>query len=259
MLYFKVNMTKHNGKESPEFRLNRPYGTDDYLFLHFKTPVFFTLFDETHYLSPGTFILLSPKTPHAFYPDNCELIHDWMHFMPFDNAAFQKLKIDINTFFTTENPNFITATIKRCELELINREELHEELISSELSAMFIKLKRQLSRNITGHHAESFKALRMDIYRNPDKYLSTEDMARAVGLSRSHFSIIYKKLFGLPPQNDHINARISMASYLLSVGTLSITEISEMCGYHSVYHFIRQFRTITGITPGAYRKTSENI
>ena len=254
VIHYNVIRTKHNGREKPDFKLVRPNGTDDYLFLHFKTPVIFTLFNKVHHISSGMCILLCPGTPHSFFPDNCELIHDWMHFMPSDDSAFKKLKIDINTFFTADNLSFITATIKRCELELIYKDELYEELISSEVSGMFISLKRQLSGSISGYHADAFKALRIDIYRNPDKYTSTGDMANLIGLSRSRFSIVYKEFFGVSPKKDLINARISKASHLLSSETPSLTEISEECGYQSTYHFIRQFRDITGITPGKYRR-----
>ena len=73
-------------------------------------------------------------------------------------------------------------------------------------------------------------------------------------LSRSRFSVVYNNLFGTSPKADLINARISKASYLLTLGTMSIADIAEQCGYQNVYHFIRQFRTITGVTPGKYRK-----
>lgn len=255
MINYKVIRAKHNGKENPDFKLTRPNGTDDYLFLHFKTPVIFTLFDEVHHISPGTCILLSPGTPHAFFPDNCELIHDWMHFMPLDYNNFANLKIDINTFFTADNLSFITPKIKKYERELIYKDELYEELISAEVTSMFIKLKRQLSGSISGWHADAFKALRLEIYHNPDKYTNTSDMATFIGLSRSRFSVLYKELFKVSPKNDLINARITKASHLLSSETPSLEKISEECGYQSLYHFIRQFREVTGITPGKYRKT----
>lgn len=254
MISYKVIQTKHNGREDRNFKLIRPHGTDDYLFLHFKTPVIFTLFDKIHHIFPGTCILLSPGTPHEFYPNDCELVHDWMHFMMSDESEFMKLNIKINTFFTPVDPNFITTSVKRCELELIYRDELYEDLISSEVTGMFIRLKRQLNGSAPGHHTEVLKALRYDIYHDPSRYLSTVDMAMSVNLSRSRFTVVYKELFGVTPKNDHINAKISKALYLLSVGTHSLTEISEMCGYQNIYHFIRQFQSVTGITPGAYRK-----
>ena len=254
MVLFRIIRTKHNGKESQNFHLIRPNGTDDYLFLHFKTPVIFTLFDKVYHIASGTCIILSPNTPHAFRPVDCELVHDWIHFMPTENGDFFQLGIDINTFFTPSNPDFITTLTKKCELEFISKNEFYEELISAELCLLFIKLKRQLSGTVSGHHADNFKSLRADMYRNPHKYANTEDMAMVVNLSRSRFSVLYKEIFGVSPQSDHINAKISKASYLLSVGTLSLAEISETCGYTNIYHFIRQFRMVTGTTPGEYRK-----
>lgn len=254
MVSFKIIRTKHNGKENKSFHLVRPSGTDDYLFLHFKTPVIFTLFDVEYNISPGTCIIMSPNTPHSFKADSCDLVHDWIHFMPTETDNFSLFGIDINTFFKPENTDFITASVKNCELELINKDDFYEELISAELCRLFIKLKRRPFPNVSGQHADRFKTLRADMYRNPHKYASTEDMASSVNLSRSRFSVLYKEIFGISPQSDHINAKVSKASYLLSVGTLSLAKISETCGYSNIYHFIRQFRTVTGTTPGEYRK-----
>lgn len=254
MVLYNVILAMHNGKEPQDFRLNRQSGTDDFLFLHFKTPAIFGLYDKEYKLSQGTCILLSPGTPHSIRPDGCDLIHDWLHFMPRDESVFKQLKIDTNVFLYPDSPDFITASVKKCELELINKEEFSEEMMSSEVLGMFIRLKRQLNGGANGYHAEAFKMLRSDIYREPDKYNDTTEMANAVGLSRSRFSVAYKEVFGISPQKDHIRAKISKASYLLSIGTLSLQEISEMCGYSNIYHFIRQFRSATGITPGKYRK-----
>ncbi|MBE7042211.1 MAG: helix-turn-helix domain-containing protein [Ruminococcaceae bacterium] len=253
MIFFHVFRTKHNGTEHSDFKLNRPKGTNDFLLIHFKVPVIFTLFQNTQRIPANTCILLSPEIPHAFYPDNCELVHDWIHFMPSDLELFQRLNLKINTFFTIDDPNFITVSLKKCEFELINKNEYYKELISSEVYSMLIKLKRQQNGTVIGCHAEAFKNLRMAIYRNPEQYETTVDMAKFVCLSRSRFSNLYSDFFGVSPQKDHINAKISKAKYLLSIDTLSIQEISEACGYHNVYHFIRQFRDTTGTTPGKYR------
>lgn len=255
MTAYTVTKTKHNGKENQGFNLVRPFGTEEYLFLHFKTPVVFTLFGKEYHLSPDTCIILSPGTPHSFHPDKCELVHNWMHFIPTDADSFSHIKIDVNTFFTIPNSDFITSLVKMCELELINRDELYEELVSAYVASMLIKLKRYITYSIASSHLDTFRRLRLDMYRNPDKYISISDMSAAASLSRSRFSVLYKDFFNVSPKNDIINARISKASYLLSVGTLTLTEISDICGYQSIYHFIRQFRDITGSTPGKYKKS----
>lgn len=250
----EIILTKHNGREPSSFKLSRPFGTSDYLFLHFKTPTVFTLIDKTHCISAGTCIILSPGTPHSFYPNGGELIHDWVHFMPSDTGEFLSLQLPLDSFFSPVDTGFITSAVKRCELELIHKEDLYEELISAEMTGMLIKLKRQLVTHATGHHADVLKNLRLGIYRNPELFYDTAAMAESVNLSRSRFAVVYKELFGISPKKDLIKARVAKAEYLLSLGTLELTEISEICGYRSIYHFIRQFRAVTGTTPGAYRK-----
>ncbi|MBQ1935624.1 MAG: helix-turn-helix transcriptional regulator, partial [Clostridia bacterium] len=74
-----------------------------------------------------------------------------------------------------------------------------------------------------------------------------------VQLSRSRFSVLYQKIFHVSPIRDLIRARIERACYYLSSGTQSIPEIAELCGYQNEYHFIRQFKEETGMTPGAFR------
>lgn len=251
---YRVIRTKHNGYESADFKLDRPLGTDDYLLLHFKTPVTFTLGDQAKHVTPGECILLSPGTPHAFFPDGCDLVHDWMHFVPLAPDLPTSWNLPTDTFFRPVETGFITTLIKACELELIDRREGFEDMISLHVSELMIRLRR--SRHVAPRslHSDALYALRFDMYRNPDRYLSSHDMADRVGLSRSRFAVVYKQVIGTPPKSDLIQARVSKASHLLSLGTLSLNEISETCGYTSVYHFIRQFRTVTGTTPGQYRK-----
>jgi len=73
-------------------------------------------------------------------------------------------------------------------------------------------------------------------------------------LSESHFFALYKKNYGLSPMRDLINARITAAKNLLMFTDKKISEIAEKTGYSNPYHFSRQFKQITGITPIAFRK-----
>ncbi len=36
---YRIEILKYDGKERKGFIVDRPHGTNDYLFLHFKTPV----------------------------------------------------------------------------------------------------------------------------------------------------------------------------------------------------------------------------
>ena len=167
MLYYTVIKTKHNGTEHAGFRISRPAGTDDYLFLHFKTPVIFDLCGKSRRIESGECILLAPGTPPDFYPDGDVLVHDWMHFMPSDQQEYMKLKIDTNNFFTPVEPSIITSAVKRCEYELISKDEFYQDVVSSEVTSMFIRLNRQMTNPAAGAHTDILKSLRLDIYRIP--------------------------------------------------------------------------------------------
>lgn len=80
----------------------------------------------------------------------------------------------------------------------------------------------------------------------PELEWNVANMAEELCLCREHFSRLFKTVEGLSPQQFVIRARIKKAEQLLLNSNLSISEISEYCGYSSVFFFCRQFREQTG-------------
>ena len=78
-------------------------------------------------------------------------------------------------------------------------------------------------------------------------------MARSASLSPSYFQALYKAQFGVSCYEDVLTARIRAAKYYLRTTQLSVKEISALCGCENPEHFMRQFRTRTGLTPTEYR------
>lgn len=71
-----------------------------------------------------------------------------------------------------------------------------------------------------------------------------------------HFDYIarcLKKHTGMSPLQYHHHLQIEEAKRLLSHTELSVQEIGEMIGYAQTNYFIRLFRQLTSVTPGAYR------
>ena len=64
----------------------------------------------------------------------------------------------------------------------------------------------------------------------------------------------FKEQIGLSPTKYIINLRMRMATELLETSSLSIKEISDMCGYENFNFFARIFKKHTGLTPTEYRK-----
>jgi len=103
-------------------------------------------------------------------------------------------------------------------------------------------------------YKDKFNELRNEIYTHPEKNWNIENILHSIGLSKSHFHRIYKELFGTNCKDDIISSRLDKVKWYLDNTTLSVAQISELCGYTNSTHLIRQFSGRTGITPSAYRK-----
>ena len=87
--------------------------------------------------------------------------------------------------------------------------------------------------------------------------LSVSDMAARAGLSTSRFSHVFRNRFGRPPHQFLLHLRIQRAQDLLHHTSLTMREISDQCGFSDVHHFAKTFKTLSGQTPGFYRRTNQ--
>jgi AraC-like DNA-binding protein len=83
--------------------------------------------------------------------------------------------------------------------------------------------------------------------------LEVDDLARAAGLSRAHFSREFKQAFGVSPHAYLLTRRLERAAALLRVTDRSVAEICMDVGLQSVGSFTTSFKRMFGQTPTAYR------
>jgi len=83
--------------------------------------------------------------------------------------------------------------------------------------------------------------------------LEVEDMAKAAGLSRAHFSREFKQAFGVSPHAYLLTRRLERAASLLRVTDRSVTEVCMDVGLQSLGSFTTSFKRMYGKTPTAYR------
>ena len=95
----------------------------------------------------------------------------------------------------------------------------------------------------------AIKAFRQE----PSKELDLNDVARAVGLSRSQFYARFRQCTGLSPRTYLDTLCCERASHLLSDPGVTIAEISERLGFSAQGHFTRFFKSKTGVSPNNFR------
>jgi AraC-like DNA-binding protein len=83
--------------------------------------------------------------------------------------------------------------------------------------------------------------------------LDVEDMARAAGLSRAHFSREFRRTFGESPHHYLLTRRLERAGALLRMTDWTVGEICVSVGLSSLGSFTTSFKRAFGETPTAYR------
>jgi AraC-like DNA-binding protein len=83
--------------------------------------------------------------------------------------------------------------------------------------------------------------------------LDVDDLARAAGLSRAHFSREFRRAFGESPHAYLLTRRLERAAALLRTTDRSIADICFSVGLQSVGSFTTSFTRTFGASPTAYR------
>ena len=83
--------------------------------------------------------------------------------------------------------------------------------------------------------------------------LSLSTVAAKVNLSTNYLSMLFKNKTNQKYTEYVLHMRMEKAKKLLQESEFKIYEISEICGYNSVKHFISAFKKYTGTTPMQYK------
>ena len=109
--------------------------------------------------------------------------------------------------------------------------------------------KRFRAANERGKIAAAVEAIR----RQPAKDWSTPELAAIAGYHPTYFASLFREATGYTPKHYLILERIKQAQLLL-LREKSIEAVASRLGYSSVHYFCRNFKAVTGWTPGEFRK-----
>jgi len=254
-----ISKIRHDWPEKAGFLISRPHGHPQYTFLHFSTQVQLRINDEIIDAPPGSCIFYAPREPQWFYAPQ-ELLHNWFHADTALGPLLERFEIPVNRLLYLTNTSFISEDFHRMEAEYFSENPYQDSLMDSYLQAFLITFSRALKGISTVQYAVrddriQLRKLRKQILTQPETKWTVEQMAEIANLSPSRFHNVYKATFGSTPMRDLIEARVDYGkTLLLSAQKFPLPVIAECLGYNDQYHFIRQFKTVTGMTPGTYRK-----
>lgn len=252
---------RHAWPEQAGFCLNRRNGYPGYSFVHFLTSVEIVIHGVRTVTPNHTCIIYAPGTPQYFIARQ-PLVHDWFHFSEVPEELPECLNLPLDTLLYPRQPEFITAIVQEMENEYFSRKSGSERLITLKMTELFIKLSRSLSDEYTAvidtTTSEGLRRLRSEVLLSLNHPWTVAEMAARIPLSESRFYTVYRSFYGTSPMEDLIRARIDSAKNALLFTDRTISSIAESLGYNNLTHFIRQFRSFTGVSPSGYRRNKDN-
>lgn len=141
--------------------------------------------------------------------------------------------------------------------EYTEKNYLYFNYCNLKISEILILLSRM--KPIVDKQELSIYQLIKKIDTNPCVKMSVMEMAESVAYSYDHFRHKFKDMTGLPPSEYILNKKIKNACEMLSKGTLSCSEVAEICGFSTQSQFSSKFKEKTGLSPTRYIKLFKNM
>lgn len=114
-------------------------------------------------------------------------------------------------------------------------------------------LERQEAKGAAGEQPSMERSIAYMENRYSDK-ITSEQLAVMAGVSRSHYSILFKQLTGFSPNEYLSRLRVHRAKELLIGGSGTLREIAQKVGYKDEFYLSRRFKQQTGAPPSGYNR-----
>lgn len=238
--------------------IQRPRGEDRYLLIFFRSDAQVLIDGAYRPVERASFFIYPKGTPQFYRKTDGDYLNDWMYFdLEGEDGYFQKLSIPLLTPIKLRNP----APLNTMMLDMFNDYffdgDRKRELLSDKANSFFHRLSvscaLELGAGRRNIYLNELNDLRNRLLSFSFIPRSSAALAKALNMSVSSLEHTYKALFQTTIAQDMIRGRVQNARILLRNTDYPAADIAAICGYESPEHFSRQFKRLTGCTPGQFR------
>lgn len=163
----------------------------------------------------------------------------------------------LNDVIVADNMQHIADTINTITEEMKYKKQLYASVTSSCFKSVIIEVLRFVMAGKSGN--ENVDRVLGYIHSHYGEDIDNDMLATIAGYHPYHLNRLMKKLTGETLHKYIINYRISVAKKYLAETDMSISCISEKCGYANFSNFSYDFKRKTGISASEYRKNTRHM
>jgi AraC family transcriptional activator of pobA len=167
------------------------------------------------------------------------------------NPGAQRLKVP-----PEDRPSW-SGRFSALDLELRERRDGYREAVLSHLTLLLVELSR-LAADVVGDLKLKDEPLLAEVFGFIEEHygerISLRDVARVVGLSRSHLTTTVRRKTGRAVGEWISERRMAEARKLLVQTDLTVEEVGRRVGYGDSAYFVRSFRRVHSATPLGWRR-----
>jgi AraC family transcriptional regulator of arabinose operon len=240
----------------PASFVNRPSGTGDYLLMGFHGPAEFHDATGLRRFDAPSFIFWKPGDSHYYGRRDRAFVHSWLHADGDTMAEFaRRAGLDPGVGHLVDDLSPLEQMLQELHGEMTEWATPSLEIARAVIDTGLRRLARHvLSRPLPNLPPKNLRDAKLCVDSDPASAFSVTGMAREAGLSRQHFTELFRHHFGVAPMQYVIQARMHRAAHLLRDQNLRVSDVARAVGFEDPFHFSRSFRKEFGVPPKALRK-----
>ena len=225
-------------------------------------------------LKPGELIYISPLVRHSVESvDGSPVVYDVVKFSATRLREIPSYLSDLHSFSMDAAHAHLSVHMNSRDVETWHLDKIIMECISEcerrafawdlHVRALICLLITGLSRfwldrreTLADYHPHTRDPI-LDIPAYIEQHISeplkVEDLAEQCGLSYPWFAKRFREFFGLSCKQFIQQLRNEAVELYLVYSDLDLASISDRTGYTDCSHMVKEFRRMTGTTPGQYR------
>jgi len=210
--------------------------------------------------SSNTLFCLSPEVEHQevqnhIPPKYCAIFID-KYFFEEQLRIYTEKSIFFDSLVVDLSRSKLDSLIKDFIVESLNQ-HLSKEILLSNISTL---IAHEIIRNIVNYEIQKFNNSDNIIINEAIKFINThyereivvDDLARLSKISKSHFTKLFSQNMRISPMEYLKEVRLQNAKKMLLSNKLSVTKVSQQCGFNSPSYFTKSFKERFFQTPKEY-------